>query len=467
VGQDFRLLKILKHSAAFFALILLQAAPAQSESLHVDLIAPQAGQFMLGNGLQVVVIPDHRAPIVTQMVWYKIGAADETRGHSGIAHFLEHLMFKGTMKNPAGKYSQWLSTIGGEENAFTSYDYTAFYQRTTKNYLPQLMAFESDRMTGLVLSDENVLPERQVILEERRQRTDQRPEALLGEAMQAALYQNHPYGIPVIGWMHEMQQLTTQDALAFYGRFYTPNNALLIVAGDVTIDEVRKLAEDTYGKVQRRAEPPKRVRPDEPPPRAARTVTYADARVQQESWARQYLVPSGSGQKHEFSAALDVLENILGGSTGRVYQKLVIERGVATGSSVNYDEAALDSSVFSFSVTPKTAADFPAIEKEIDAIIQDIANNGVKTEELDRSRKSMLANTIYAEDSAAFLARLFGYSLTTGSDFEYLRHWPQRIAAVTSDDVRNAAQTWLKKERSVTGYLVGDQSASKPEAKVK
>jgi zinc protease len=454
---------MLKPRAVFFAaLLFLHGTSARTETLSAKIIAPQAEQFMLANGMQVVVIPDHRAPIVTHMVWYKIGAADEARGHSGVAHFLEHLMFKGTMKNPAGKSSQWLATVGGQENAFTSYDYTAFYQRTTKNYLPQLMEFESDRMTGLVLSDANVLPERDVIMEERRQTVEQRPESLLGEAMEAALYQNHPYGMPVIGWMHEMQQLTTQDALNFYGRFYTPNNAILIVAGDVTTDEVRKLAEGTYGKVQRRAEPPPRKRAEEPPPRTPRTVTYADPRVQQVSLTRQYHVPSYAGQKHDYAPALEVLEQILGGSTGRLYQRLVVEKGIAAAASASYDGQMLDSGTFTLGVTPKSAADFPAIEQEIGAVVQDVADNGVKAEELERARSSLLANTIYAEDNQVYLARLFGAGLTTGLSFDEIRQWPQKIAAVTADDIRKATQVWLRKEGSVTGYLIQGEQKTAP-----
>ncbi|MES2906620.1 MAG: pitrilysin family protein, partial [Pseudomonadota bacterium] len=190
---------------------------------------------------------------------------DEVPGVSGIAHFLEHLMFKGTQKNPSGKFSAWLSTIGGQENAFTSYDFTAYYQRTEKSYLPRLMDFEADRMTGLVLSDANVLPERDVITEERRQTTEQRPEALLGEAMQAALYQNHHYGIPVVGWLHEIQQLTSKEALEFYAKYYTPNNAILILSGDVTVEQVMRLAASIYGPVPKGDVPPRVV----PPPSAA------------------------------------------------------------------------------------------------------------------------------------------------------------------------------------------------------
>src|SRR4029079_5255069 len=206
---------------------------------------PEIGHFTLGNGLEVVVVPDRRAPVVTHMVWYKVGAADEPPGKSGIAHFLEHLMFKGTAKNPAGRFSQEVASIGGQENAFPANDYTGYYQRVSREHLKTLMEFEADRMTGLVLSDEAVSPELKVVLEEQNQRVANNPRAQLVEQVEAALYLNHPYGKPVIGWRHEIEQLTREDAIAFYKRFYTPNNAVLVVAGDVTADEVKALAETT------------------------------------------------------------------------------------------------------------------------------------------------------------------------------------------------------------------------------
>ncbi len=452
--------QIIKPSAFLFAcLFFLQAAYAHAEQT-VDILAPKAEQFMLENGLQVVVIPDHRAPVVTHMVWYRVGAADDQPGKSGLAHFLEHLMFKGTKKNPSGRFVKWVSEVGGQQNAFTNYDHTAYFQRATKNYLPQLMEFEADRMTGLVLSDENVLPEREVIMEERRMRIEQHPEVLLDEAAQAALYQNHPYARPIIGWMHEMQQLSTQDVLDYYHRHYAPNNAILIVAGDVNTDEVRKLARDTYGKIAAVPGLPPRHRPIEPLARAARSVTYADARVEQVIWSRGYLTPSYSGPVKGAAPALDILEGILGGNTGRIYQRLVVEQKIAAMATADYDAFGLDSGSFAISVTPNSAADVPTIEKEVDAIIEDIVKNGVKAEEFERAKVSLIAKTIYAMDSQTYLARFFGVGLTSGMSFDEIREVPRMIAAVKPDDVREAARAWLIKERSVTGYLTKAEAKS-------
>src|ERR671929_832915 len=210
---------------------------------------PNLSSFTLDNGLDVIVVPDHRAPVVTHMIWYRNGSADDPIGQSGIAHFLEHLMFKGTEKHPAGEFSQVVSALGGQENAFTSFDYTAYFQRVAREHLKTMMEFEADRMTGLVLDDAVVAPERDVVLEERRMRVETDPAAQLSEAMATALFVHHPYGNPIIGWMHEIETLDREHALAYYRRFYTPENAILVVAGDVVEEEVRRLADRTYGRV--------------------------------------------------------------------------------------------------------------------------------------------------------------------------------------------------------------------------
>ncbi len=253
------------HARAALALGVLLAA---TSVINAQQATPQRpATFTLGNGLQVVVITDRRTPVVTQMIWYKVGSADETPGKSGLAHFLEHLMFKGTAAHPAGEFSQTISRIGGVENAFTSTDYTAYFQRVPRDQLQSMMEFEADRMTGLVLKDENVLPERDVVLEEYNMRTANSPDARLTEQMMAALYLNNPYGRPVIGWRGEIEKLNREDALAFYKRFYAPNNATLVIAGDVNADEVRPLIEAAYGKIPRQPSiPALRVRPQEPPP---------------------------------------------------------------------------------------------------------------------------------------------------------------------------------------------------------
>jgi zinc protease len=398
------------------------------------------------------------------MVWYKVGSADETAGKSGLAHFLEHLMFKGTKKNPLGRYSQTVATLGGQENAFTTDDYTAYYQRVPRERLKTLMEFESDRMTGLVLTDEVVKPELQVVLEEQNMRVANNPGARLGEAVEAALYLNHPYGRPVIGWRHEIEKLDREGALAFYRRFYTPNNAVLVVAGDVTAEEVKTLAEATYGKVERVAEVPPRVRPKEPVQEAARTVTLADARVTQPSLRRIYLAPSSTTAEPGESEALDVLSSILGsGSNSRLYQALVIDKDIALSVGAGYDGTALDYSPFQVSATPKPGITLPQIEAAMDAVLAEVIDKGVTAEELARSKNGLIASAAYAQDNQTTLARWFGAALATGLTVEQVQSWPDRISRVTADSVRAAARRYLDKRRSVTGYLIKD--TSRPEGK--
>src|SRR5438128_5652321 len=334
--------------AAFISTFAFSAGSAFAQSN----VKPQPpASFTLDNGMQVVVIPDHRTPVVTQMIWYKVGSADETPGKSGLAHFLEHLMFKGTAKHPAGEFSQTVLNIGGNENAFTSTDYTGYYQRVPREQLPRMMEFEADRMTGLVLKDENVLPERDVVLEEFNMRVANNPEARLSEQIMAALYLNHPYGRPVIGWRQEIEKLDREDALAFYRRFYAPNNATLLVAGDTNVNEVRPLAERTFGQIApQSAIPPRRMRPQEPVPAAARTVTLADPRVEQTGLRRYYLVPSATTAAAGESPALDVLAQLMGnGSNSYLYRALVLDKPLAITTAASYQGTAVDDTQFTIS----------------------------------------------------------------------------------------------------------------------
>jgi zinc protease len=405
----------------------------------------------------VVVVPDRRAPVVTHMVWYKVGAADETPGKSGLAHFLEHLMFKGTEKNPAGKFSKTVSFVGGQENAFTTQDYTGYFQRVSRDNLRTLMEFESDRMTGLVLTDDQVMPELKVVLEEQNQRVANNPRARLNEQISAALYLNHPYGKPVIGWRHEIEKLNRADALAFYKRFYTPNNAVLVVAGDVTTGEIRTLAEATYGKVPKITEIAPRHRPQEPAQVSPRHVTLADPQVQQPSLSRAYLVPSSSTAKKGEAEALEVLSFILGhGNTSRLYRTLVVDREFAVSAGGWYSGTALDATQFGVYGSPKPGVDLPKLEEAIDAVIDDVLAKGVTPDEVERAKNRLIADAVYAQDSQATMARWYGAALTTGSTVESVQSWPDRIRAVTADAVNAAAKTWLDKRRSVTGYLIKD-----------
>jgi zinc protease len=416
---------------------------------------PDVADFTLTNGLEVVVIPDHRAPVVTHMIWYKVGAADETPGKSGLAHFLEHLMFKGTAKNPGATFSQDVAEIGGQENAFTGSDYTGFYQRVPRQHLKEMMAFEADRMTGLVLTDNVVEPELKVVLEEQYMRVANNPGARLGEQMDAALYLNHPYGRPVIGWRHEIEKLGRDDALAFYRRFYSPNNAVVVVAGDVTPNEVKADAEETYGKVADRAPTNPRQRPMEPVPEAPRTVTLADARVEQPSVSREYLVPSETAAKSGESEALDVLAHVLGsGEDCRLYRTLVVDKGIALDAGAYYSGTALDYAEFGVYGSPKPGISLHDVEAGIDGILNDVIDHGISADELDRAKTRLIADAVYAQDNQVTLARLYGSALATGQTVDMVRTWPDGIRAVTADEVQQAARAWLDRRRSVTGYLV-------------
>src|SRR5664280_1619328 len=378
--------------AAALALVIIPLLASQRARAQTTVTSEPPASFNLGNGLKVVVIPDHRTPVVTQMIWYKVGSADETPGKSGLAHFLEHLMFKGTAKHPAGEFSQTVLKISGNENAVTSTDYTGYFQRVPRDQLAKMMEFEADRMTGLILKDENVLPERDVVLEEYNMRVANNPEARLTEQIMAALYLNHPYGRPVIGWHQEIEKLDREDALAFYRRFYAPNNAILVIAGDVDARDVRPMVERTFGQVAPQpAIPAKRLRPQEPEPVAPRTVTLADPRVEQPNLKRYYLVPSAATAAAGESPALDVLAQLMGsGSNSYLYRALVVDKPLAVSAGAGYQGTSLDPTQFTISSSPKPGVDLAQVEQVIDQVIADIAENPVRAEDLDRVKTQLI-----------------------------------------------------------------------------
>jgi zinc protease len=416
---------------------------------------PIASTFQLGNGMQVVVIPDHRTPVVTHMVWYKNGSADDPEGKSGIAHFLEHLMFKGTAKHPKGEFSNLVSELGGQENAFTSYDYTAYFQKIAKEHLATMMAYEADRMTNLVLSDEDVIPERDVVLEERRMRTDSDPASQLSESLGATLYVNHPYGLPIIGWQHEIASLDRSDALAYYRRFYTPENAILVVAGDVTEAKVRDLAAATYGAIPARGEAPKRSRKAEPPIPAARRVELADPKVEQPSFQRYWLAPSHVGAADSEPYALEVLAQVLGGGpSSRLFRALVQEQELAVNAGAWYMGDAVDLTRFAVWALPREGVELRTIEKAAEAVVAGIGDLGER--ELARAKTQLVADAVYARDSQATLARMYGSTLAIGGEVRDVETWPERIDAVTAEEVIAAARKRLTPRIAVTGYLLKD-----------
>ena len=443
---------------SLFAFSLLMTALMLATTLPATIThaAPRASEFKLANGMQVVVIPDTRAPVVTHMVWYRVGAADEPRGQSGIAHFLEHLMFKSTEKIAIGEFSKIVARLGGQDNAFTSQDATAYFQRIAKERLGQVMSMEADRMVNLRLTDNEVLTERDVILEERRSRVDNNPSAILAEQMDATLYYSHPYAIPVIGWEHEIAQLDREDALNYYKHFYAPNNAILVVSGDVTVEEVRKLAEETYGQIPANpAVGAVRKRPTEPPQLAERKLTLKDPRAGKPSFHRSYLVPSYVTAEKGQAEALDVLIKALAsGSTSRLYRALVVDKKIATSAGGWYYGDGLDSGKVSLYAIAADGVDLDSIEAEIDRVIADVAENGITEDELRRAKMGLTADFVYESDSQSNLARRYGWGLVVGQSLEDIEGWPAAIERVTPEDVKRAARVELDKRRSVSGRLI-------------
>jgi zinc protease len=421
---------------------------------------PEVSAFALDNGLDVVVVPDHRAPVVTHMVWYRNGSADDPLGQSGIAHFLEHLMFKGTERHPIGAFSKAVSGLGGQENAFTSYDYTAYFQRVARDHLKTMMEFEADRMTGLVLEDSVVAPERDVVLEERRMRVETDPSAQLSEAMAASLFVHHPYGTPIIGWMHEIEELNRTHALDYYKRFYTPENAILVVAGDVTPDDVRRMADDTYGRVTPQGARPLRLRAREPEPRALRRLAVADPKVEQPTLQRLYLTPSCITARDGECHALELLAEVMGGgSTSYLYRKLVMELGVAVNAGAWYMGSAIDDTRFSVYAIPAEGVSLEKLEEEVDRVLRRVPSEALEPEAIERAKTRLVAETVYSSDSQSSLARIYGSALAIGESIEEVRRWPSDIEGVTKARLAAVAERYLIPARSVTGYLTKAREA--------
>ena len=434
------------------ALVIVFVAAISAQNAQAGLFNPQT--HTLANGMEVVVIEDHRAPVVAHMVWYKVGAADEPPGKSGIAHFLEHLLFKGTEKVPSGQFSKIVARNGGRDNAFTSYDYTGYYQNVAKDKLDLVMGLEADRMVNLKLTAADVITERAVILEERRSRTDNNPAAQMREAMNAAQYMAHPYGIPVIGWKHEMEKLDLADAVAFYRRYYAPNNAVLIVAGDVEAKAVFSMAERHYGPLERAQTPP-RSRPQEPPQLAARRVIFKDARVTQADWRRGYLAPTRTAGERQHAIPLSMFADLLGGgSTSRLYQALVVESKVAANAGAYYSATGLDMGRFVLYATPSPGVSLAVLETAMDKALKAALKDGFTAAALARSRTGLLAAAVYARDNLFTSPRIFGNALTSGLSVEQVEAWPDEVRGVTMEQIMAAARSVLVPRRSVTGLLL-------------
>lgn len=428
-------------------------------------VVPNAGvfkpeTFTLENGLAVVVVPNHRAPIVSHMVWYQVGAADEPVGKSGLAHLLEHLMFKGTPEVGDGAFSRTIAANGGNDNAFTSWDYTAYFQNIAKDRLELVMKMEADRMANLALTAEQVTAERGVVLAERQQTSENDPQSRLREAMRAALFVNHPYGRPIIGWSEEISHLQREDALAFYRTWYSPANVIVVISGDVTAAAVRPMAEATYGKLAARATPP-RQRLAEPRLDAERRIILRDAGVAQPQVLRSYLAPSYRAGDERHVVPLQVLAEILGGGpTSRLYRRLVMDLRVAASVRFDYDPVAFDLSTAGIAVSPAPGRDITLAETALDAVLKDLLLNGISEAELLRAKKRLIDGAIFARDSVQSPAYLFGMTLAAGGDVSDIEKWPERVMAVGAADVMAAARALFSQKGFVTGQLLPDARAA-------
>ncbi|QGZ94299.1 M16 family metallopeptidase [Terricaulis silvestris] len=421
---------------------------------------PRPETFTLRNGLQVVVITDRRAPVVTHMVWYRVGAADEPRGHSGIAHFFEHLMFKGTREIAPGEFSRTVARNGGEDNAFTAWDYTAYYERIARDRLDLVMRMEADRMRNLRFSDETFASERDVIVEERRQRTDNNPGALLGERMRAMLWPHHPYGTPVVGWLHEIQTLDRETALHFYQTWYAPNNAILVVAGDVDAAELRPLAERYYGRLRPTRDLPSRTWVSDPPAIGPMRVTHRDEKVRQPSLSRIYRAISYGTDEGRQAHALDVAVEILGGSeTSRLYRALVEDQHIAVSAGASANTSGLGGGSASVFATPAEGVTLEQVEAAADAVIATFLRDGPTDAELARAKSSLAAAAVYSRDSQESLANVYGASLASGESIDDVVNWANDIEAVTHDEALAMARQTFDINQSVTGWLLPPEEA--------
>lgn len=440
--------------AGLLAFCAIAAAMTVALPARTAQAAPTVSHFKLKNGMEVVVIPDHRVPVATHMVWYKVGAADEQRGVSGIAHFLEHLMFKGTEKIAPGEFSKIIARNGGKDNAFTGQDATAYFQRVAKDRLPLVMEMEADRMVNLRLLEKDVVTERKVVLEERRSRVENDPSNILNEQMIAALYHSHPYGVPILGWEHEMRALDRKAATDFYERYYAPNNAILIVAGDVTVDEVKKLATKTYGKLKPRNERVRAARPKEPPHRAPIRVHLDDPRAGRATVQRFYQAPSYSSAEPGEAEALDLMMKIVAsGTTSRLYKSLVVDQKMAASTGGWFGGSGLDSGRLGIYAVASDGVEIGDVERAMDAVIAEFIKKGATRKELDRARNSYIASHIYGGENQVRLARRYGWGLVNGRTIADIEEWPERLEKVTVDDVQRVARKYFDLNQSVTGVL--------------
>ena len=409
--------------------------------------------YILENGLEIIVLENNRVPAIAHSIWYKVGSADEPNGKSGIAHFLEHLMFKGTNKLKPGEFSQIVSINGGKENAFTSKNYTGYFQLIHKSKLELIMSLEADRMKNIKLLEKEFENEKTVVLEERYSRVDDNPSALLSEQINAALYMNHPYRKPIIGWEHEIKNLNLDDVMKFYEKYYAPNNAIIVICGDVNLDDAVKIAKKYFGPIKP-SKIEKRAWTNEPTQHAPRKITLNSKNTAIPVFQRHYLVPTYTKSKKE-SLTLEVFSEIFGNSsTGMLFDEFVKNKKLAASASAYYYPDGFGHTSFTISIIPKKNVNLEEIEIHLDEYLNKIKKKAFNKEEVQKIKKRLVNATIFAQDSLYMGMRIFGSSLTTGYSLKEITAWPKDISKISTNDLQNFVPNIFNKKNSVTGYLL-------------
>ena len=410
--------------------------------------------FTLKNGMEVVVIENKRAPVIAQMIWYNFGSGIEETGKSGLAHFMEHLMFKGTRKFPDNYYSNYISKIGGSENAFTSYDYTAYYQIFPKSELKNMIKMEADRMTNLTLTKENVEVEKRVILEERFQRIESDPSSKLDESMRSILFPNHYYGRPIIGWRHEIEELTYEDVISFYKENYKPNNAVLVLSGDVDLEKAKKLSKKYFGKI-RKGKQKSKIKVTDPDLNTNIFVKMQHSTVKQPIWKKFYRTISYNSDLNS-SIALDMgLKIAASGTSSLLYQNLVEEKklfSVVGGYFQGLTKGEGNVYLYAISKGKKTSIE---IDKIIMNEFKKIINEKLTSERFEIEKKKYFFDTIYKKDGVLNPAQIYGEALTVGLTFDDINKWQERLNNISLNDVKKA----LEKLYENNNYVIGELSS--------
>lgn len=423
-------------------------------------------EFKLENGLKIIVQEDHRSPVVVSQVWYKAGALDEVNGKTGVAHVLEHMMFKGTKKVPAGQFSRKIAAAGGRENAFTSQDYTAYFQQLEKSQLPLAFELEADRMANLNLTKEEFEKEIKVVMEERRWRTDDKPQAQVNEHFNSAAYRTHPYGRPVVGWMSDLENMRVEDTREWYNHWYAPNNAVLVVVGDVKAAEVYKLAKQHFGKLKPKAVPERKPQQEPPQIGERRVVVKAPAKLPSLQIGFHTPVLNDPDQDWE-PYALEILASVLSGNdSARLNQKLVRESQIAVDVGAGYDMIARGrQGLFELAGSPSEGKTVAELEAAILQQIEKIKESGVTDEELKRVKAQVIAADVYQRDSVFYQAMQIGQLELTGFSWKILKDYPAKLSAVTSAQVQEVAKKYLVKDNMTVATL--DPQPIDPNAKPK